>query len=453
LITIELQEHFNTQARADHLQRMHMLLTALDLDQGYSQKPDFAETLSALVDQLESLGVTNVYSQACALLSIFAAQLDTQSAPSGQDPQEWVLLCMQQALRAGVSPGSFHGLFEALSGLGRFDQPWPCSQTQINLMDLLAAVHMNNRPLQIPCNKQGPVSGGVENIADDLVNMFRTDSGFMHQVFGQFTPDFLIARLCKTALPENPLQINIDPVFERCEIGRQNPSGFFSLQRIELIDTRLAKIDLKQGNLFFSAEEKQRLRSAWAESTILVDPSVQIPVSWLSTDLNFQAQWAFDRDLLGFFTKSDLRIHAIENSLKWQGNLVHQGAPVSLLIQVQQDIHIHWQHSGIKKPGELPPGEPLWLAEYRVPLHVQLGSAVGVGKSVIQAVSPIAGELVFALSAVVSPVDRILEVVLTVDHCGLSCHWQSVDPVKGGAAGCWQLAPPARMMQRNLGHG
>jgi hypothetical protein len=294
---------------------------------------------------------------------------------------------------------------------------------------------------------------GVAHVADDLVNMFRTDSGFMHQVFGQFTPDFLITRLCNTTLPENALQINLDPVFERCEIGRENTSGFFSLQRIELIDTRLAQIHFKQRKLFFTAEEKQRLQSAWVDSTKLVDPFVQIPPSWLSTDLDFRAQWAFEQNLLGFFTQADMHIHVAENGLKWQASLDHQGVPVSLTVQAKQDIHIHWRHTDIKKLGELPLGEPLWLVEYKVPLHVQLGSAVGVGKPVIRATSPIAGELVFGLSTVVNPVDRTLEVILTVDHCGLSCHWQSVDPVKGGATGCWQLSPPAQLMQRNLAHG
>jgi len=453
LITIELQERFNTQARADHQLRMLTLLKALDLDHRYSQRPDFSDALSDTIDQLESLGITNAYLQACALLSIFATPLDTQGASSQEDPQEWVLDCMRQALTAGVAPGAFHCLFEALSGLGRMDQPWPCSQQQINLMDLLAVVHTGHRLLQIPCNTEGAAVAGLEFVSDDLVNMFRTDSGFLHQVFDQFTPDFLIANLCKTALPENALKINLDPVFERAEIGSQNLSGFFPLQRIELIDTRIAKIDFKQRNLCLTAEEKQCLQSAWMKSNKLIDPLVHIPASWLATDFDFRAQWVFEQNLQGFFTKADMHIHMAEKGLKWQANLVHQGVPLTLVIQPQHDIHIHWQYSDIKKPGELPLGEPLWLAEYKVPLHAHLSSAVGVGNPVIRTASPSAGEIIFCLSVVVNPVDRLLEVILTVDHSSLYCHWQSVDPVNGRATGCWQLSQAARMMQRSLERG
>lgn len=450
MITIDLQARFNSQARADHLQRMNVLLTSLDLGQGFSRKQDFDESLSAAVDLLEAQGVTNAYWQACALLSLFAGRVSIQKMSSEQDPQAWVLCCMQQALSAGVSAGAFHCLFESLAGLGRFDQPWPCGQVQINLLDLLAAVDLNNQPAQIPCSQAGPALTGLKALDDELVNLFRTDSGFVHQVFGHFTPDFLIAQVCKNSLPANPLIINVDPVFERCEIGWQSVSGFFSLRRMELIDTRLAQVDFKQRTLSCSVEEKQRLQSTWIDSGVLIDPVVQLSNPWLSTDLNFRAQWTIDQGSPGFFTTADMQLLAVADGLKWQASLTHNNIPVGLCIQAQRDIQIHWQHTDKKQPGQLPLGEPLWLAQHRVPLYVQVTSFVGVGKPLVRVANPLAGELVFSLSVMVNPADRALEVVLTVDHSELVCNWQSADPVKGWASGCWQLAAPARIMQRGL---
>lgn len=453
MITIELQTGFSLQARADHLKRMNALLTSLDLDQGFSQKADFAQTLSAAVDLLEEQGVTNAYSQGCVLLSMFAGQVNIKNMSTEHDPQTRVLRSIQQALSAGVSEGAFHCLFESLAGLGRLDQPWPSGQVQINLIDLLSAVHMSNQPLQIPCSLAGPVATSLKTLDTELVNIFRTDSGFVHQIFGQFTPDFLIAQVCKNSLPENKSTINLEPVFERCEIGRQNASGFFSLQRIELIDARSVQVDFKQRILPCSPKEKQCLQSAWFDSVVLIDPSVELSESWLSTDLNFRAQWAIDQGALAFVTSSDMKLQAVADGLKWQANLVHNNVPVSLCIQAQRDIQIHWQHSEKKLPGQLPLGEPLWLAQYRAPVHVQVSSVVGVGQPLIRAASPLAGELVFSLSVVVDPADRALEVVLTVDHSELVCNWQSVDSIMGWASGTWELAAPSRIMQRVLQNG
>jgi hypothetical protein len=453
LITIDLQARFNVQARAYHLRRMHVLLSSLDLDQSYSLKPDFTESISAAIDLLEAHDVTQAYSQACVLLSLFAGQVSIQGISSEADPQTNVLRSMQQALSAGVSPSAFHCLYESLAGLGRFDQPWPSGQLQINLIDLLAAVQMGSQPTKIPCNQTGSLAIGVSTIAGELVNWFRTDSGFVHQVFGQFTPDYLIAQVCKNSLPANDLVIHVDPVFERCEIGRQNTSGFFSLQRMELIDTRLTQLDFKQLSLSCSPEEKQGLQSRWSDSGVLIEPVVQQSNSWLSTDLNFRAQWTIHEGLIEFVTTADMQLRAAADDFKWQAQLIHNHVPVNLSIQTERDIHVHWQHSEKQLPGLLPLGEPLWLAQYRVPLHVQVCSVVGVGKPLIRAASPLAGELVFSVSAVVNPEDRALEVVLTVDHSELICDWQSVDPVKGWALGCWHLAAPARIMQRGLQHG
>lgn len=453
MITIDLQARFNVQARTDHLRRMHVLLTSLDLDQSYSLKPDFTESLSAAIDLLEAHDVTQAYSQACVLLSLFAGRVSIQSISSEADPQTNVLRSMQQALSAGVSPSAFHCLYESLAGLGRFDQPWPTDQLHINFIDLLAAVHMSNQPIRIPCNQTGPLATGVSTIAGELVNWFRTDSGFVHQVFGQFTPEYLIAQVCKNSLPANELAIHVDPVFERCEIGRQNTSGFFALQRVELIDTRLVQLNFKQRNLSCSSEEKQGLQSRWSDSAVLIEPVVQQSNSWLSTDLNFRAQWTTHQGLIEFVTTVDMQLRAAADDLKWQAQLIHNHVLVNLCIQAERNIHFHWQHSEKQLPGLLPLGEPLWLAQSRVPLHIQVSSVVGVGKPLIRTASPLTGELVFSVSAVVNPEDGALEVLLTVDHSELVCDWQSVDPVKGWASGCWRLAPPARIMQRGLQHG
>lgn len=453
MITIDLQAHFNSQARVDHLHRMKVLLTALDFERGFSEKPDFIQSISNAVDLLDVQGVTHAYSQACALLSLFAGKVSIQNTSCEKDPQAWVLRCMQQALSAGVPAGAFHSLFESLSGLGRFDQPWPCAQVQINLMDLLAAVHMNNQPARIQCDRTGSVGSDVSIVADELVNLFRTDSGFVHQVFGQFTPDLLIAQVCKDVLPESPLTINVDPVFERCEIGRQNAYGFCSLQRIELIDARIARVDFKQQKLSCSDDEKQRLESAWLESDLLSDFSLHIAKPWLSADLQCCGQWVTDQGVLGFFMRADMQLRAAADGLKWRASLTHNDVPVSLDIQAQRDIHIQWQHSEQKLPGQLPVGEPLWLAEYRVPLYVHVSSVIGVGKPVIRTTNHFAGELVFGLSVLVNPANRQLEVVLTVDHSELVCNWQSVDPLHGWASGCWRLAVPARIMERGLQNG
>jgi len=453
LITIDLQARFSSQARVDHLQRLKVLLTSLDQGKGFSQKQDFTETLSAAVDLLKAQGVTNAYSQACALLSCFAGQVDIHNMSNEKDPQAWVLHCMKQALHEGVSKRAFHSLFESLEGLGRFDQPWPSEQSQINLLDLLAIAQLSNKPIQILCNQEGPVVPGWVAVDHEMVNLLRTDSGFVHPVFGQFTVDFLITQVCKNALPVDPLHIHVDPVFERCEIGRQGTSGFFSLKRLELIDTRPAKVEFKQRTLSCSPEEIKRLHSTWVDSDALIEPAVDLSHPWLNTDLSLHAQWIAHQGSAEFLIAADMQLQAAANGLKWLASLSHNNVPVSLCIQAQCDIHIHWQHSEKKLPGQLPLGEPLWMAQSRVPLHVQMVGVVGVGKPLIRAANPLVGELVFSLSVMVNPDNHALQAVLTADQSELVCNWQSFDPVKGWTSGTWVLAAPARIMQRELQDG
>jgi hypothetical protein len=92
-------------------------------------------------------------------------------------------------------------------------------------------------------------------------------------------------------LTVNPLHIHVDPVFERCEIGRQGTSGFFSLKHLELIDTRPAKVEFKQRTFSCSAEEITSLHSTWVDSDALIEPAVNLSNPWLSTDLSLHAQW------------------------------------------------------------------------------------------------------------------------------------------------------------------
>ena len=190
MITIDLQARFSSQARVDHLQRLKVLLTSLDQSKGFSQKQDFTETLSAAVDLLKAQGVTNAYSQACALLSCFAGQVDIHNMSNEKDPQAWVLHCMKQALHEGVSKGAFHSLFESLEGLGRFDQPWPSEQSQINLLDLLAIAQLSNKPIQILCNQEGPVVMKLSR--EDLASRVGTATESVIRTLSDFKKEGLI---------------------------------------------------------------------------------------------------------------------------------------------------------------------------------------------------------------------------------------------------------------------
>lgn len=453
MITIDLQSQLNSLARKDHLERMNLLLIALDLDQGFSQETGFAESLVDAVNMLQAQGITEAYPQACVLLSMFAGQVSTKDMSENLDPQIKVLHCMQRALNAGIPTAAFQYLFDSMVGIGQFDQPWPSSKKQANLLDLLTALHMNNQPIRIRCDQTGPVAGGELVVSAEWVNLFRTESGFVHQMFGQFTPDYLIAQVCRNALPENALTIHVDPVFERCEIGRQDESGFLRFQRIELIDNRLAQLEFKQSQLSCTVEETQDLRSTWQESGLLIDPVVELSSPWLNLDLSLRAQWVIDQGSPLFVMTAHKQIHAAAEALKWQASLLNNNVPVGLSIKAEQDILIDWQHKEGKLPGQFALGTPLLLAHHKVPLHIQLNSVAGVGGPIVRAASPLAGELVFSLSVVASPVDQTLKVVLTVEHSALVCHWQSVDPVKGWASGCWELTPPARILQRGLSHG
>lgn len=452
MITIELQSQFNSLARTDHLQRMNLLLTSLDLDQTFSRKADFTESLSDAVNRLEEHGVTNAYFQSCVLLCLFAGEVSMQTLSSDLDPRTQVLRAIQQALHAGLSEGAFQHLFDSMAGLGRFDQPWPCGQSQANLLDLLPAMHMTG-PIQIQCDQAGLLGHGGSLLSARSVNLFRTESGFVHQVFGQFTPEFLITRVCRDALSEDGLIIHVDPVFERCEIGRQDGSGFQAVQKIELIDTRPARLEFKQLGVSCTAEEEQRLHSNWLGSALHSDSVVELSNPWLQTDLSFLAQWAIEQGSPEFVMNVDMQLRLAADALKWQANFRHNNLFLSVCIRAEQDTLISWQHRETKLPGQLPLGQPLWLAKHRVPLHVYLNGVVGAGGPIVRVASPMAGELVFILSVVVNPVDRKLEVVLTVDHSELVCNWQSVDPVMGWTSGCWELAPPAKILQRCLSHG
>lgn len=453
MITLDLKARFATQAIADHLHRLQVLLTELDTGYDYSQRADFQQTLANHVQRLQCVGVHSAYQQACVLLSNFAADLGIDSLMQNMKPDELVTHCMQQSVAKGISPGAFEHLHRTLAGIPRFDEAWLDFEAEPHGLGVLSSPQSLPALLTLACIPEGPLETGVLSSLNSSAGYFRSSSGFQHKVFGKFTALELIKQVCVQVVPQNNEVISLQPVLARCELGEGSTARMNTVQQIDVVDGRQIQSTFTQRPFNCTPGDVQALQSSWQALELLSEASIHIQQPLIQGDLAFQAGWQQKGAKLEFVAHGDANLKIPANALQWQANLLHEGVLVHLTIQPRQEINFQCLLQGAWARGQLPVDEPFLLHQHKVPLLANCIPVISVGKPVLNTTSETVGELTLSLIGLVKADTQRLALGLTLNHSELCCHWQSVDVLKGWSSGHWHLLAETQIAEWSLLHG
>ncbi|WP_334118776.1 hypothetical protein [Limnobacter sp.] len=456
MLSLDLKGRFDSLAYSDHVQRIQALLAELDVKQTYSASPDYPVTVEKTIHGLQTQGIDNAYHQACVLFSVLMGGVRLEQMPAILPVLDRVLHCVQKAIHLGAPKGAYEHIHTVLAGTGSCRQAWLNVEPETNCLHLLSHSLVENPFVQLMCLHQGLPGQMVEHQLHREANCFRTQSGFQHKVFGEHSPQSLIAQVCRNALAEDPRVVSPTALVEHCELGMLTPTGFVATQQLELYDARQVQLDFTQRTFELNAAMQAKVESNWqsaVQPSLLDDSSIRIASPCLNADLQFCAGW--QKGAAGFEFRIDAGMHVrmSANALVWEANLQHQGVLVNLGIQLQQDLAIHWSIKETIQTGQLPLGAPLLVRQHDAPLHLLVNPVLCVGKPVLNATELIAGYLGLKLHAQINPETRQLGLFLTLSHSGLMGHWQAIDPLVGWCCGVWELGAELTMAQWDLSNG
>lgn len=460
MMTLDLKAGFEALASEDNLHRIHALLTELDLGHGYSRQSNFLDTLGNSIQSLQQRGVFSAYQQACVLLAFYAGEVGFEQFPEVLSPQALVAQCIQLALNRGVPPTAYQHLHKALAGVGRIDQAWLELQSEPDLLQGLTAHAPGQFLIEVACDHEGLIDPAVCFEFNTQANIFRTETGFQHKLFGKFTPEKLLAQVCEQAIPDDPWIVRPNPLVERCELGinqgTNQGSGFKPVQQLEVVDGRKARVQYRQRAFEWTNEATRQVESAWHRVEYLNDAGVRVAKPFMLVDFDLQAGWrkaTAKSSPFEFVTTGTTTLHLPANALQWHAHFLHAGVLVNLVIQAANDVCIDWNLYDARPAGQLPFGEPVLTCQQTVPLKIQLSPVVCVGKPLLNLLTHLAGEMTFTLVTKVDPESRRLAAELSLSHSDLVCQWQAIDPMCGIASKNWVLLPASTLMQWELMHG
>lgn len=456
MLSLDLKHSFDSLAYSDHVHRIQVLLAELDLKQTYSVNPDYPTTVENTIHGLQAQGIDNAYHQACILFSVLMGGVRLEQMPANLSALDRVLQCVQKAIHLGAPRGAYEYIHTVLAGTGSCRQAWLSVEPETNCMDLLSHGLVENPLVQLMCLHQGFNDQMLGNQLHRDANCFRTQSGFQHKVFGEHSPQSLIAQVCRNALSEDPSVVSLAALVEHCELGMQTPTGFVATQQLQLYDARQVQLNFMQRAFELGAEMQAKAESNWqsaVQPNLLDDSSIRIASPCLNADLQFCAGWQQGIAGFEFRLDGDMQVRMSANALVWEANLQHQDVLINLSIQLQQDLAIHWSIKEAIQTGQLSLGAPLLVRQHDAPLLLLVNPVVSVGRPVVNARETIAGYLNLKLHAQINPETRQLGLFLTLSHSGLLGCWQSIDPLVGRRCGVWELGAESTMAQWNLGNG
>lgn len=453
MLTLELKAQFEALATRDHVLRIQVLLAELDVGQQYSACADFPDVIRQWVDDLGMRGIHSAYQQACVIFSAMAGNVDVESMPQGVDAQLLVAQCVSKALRASVPNGAFQHIHRVFSGVGVFNEAWIHPEVEPDCLNNLPPSLANFTSIDLPCLHEGPAKCASLDAIHNQATFLRTVSGFQHKVSALFPFSRLLSQVCQGALSSDPWCVSPHPVFEYCEIGMGAAHCFAPVQKVRLVDARQASMDCQQRGLELPDSASQGVESNWKNSSILREATLHLQAPVVQADLSFSAGWESKEGGFVYATHGDLRVSLSADGIQWQGSLIHEGCLVQLSISLPRDFHMDWSLASEFPEGQLPLGVPLLTRQQNIPLHIQLNSAICVGKSVLNLANPIAGHLSLHLVANVDPKTRCLGLTLELGHSQLACEWQGVDALLGWTSGKWCLLPESPIHAWNLNHG
>lgn len=455
MMTLDLKAGFEVLAMEDHLHRIQVLLTELDLEQSFSQRADFQASLDSAIQALRQQGVLGAYPQACVLLAHYAGEVQFDELLDSLSSQELPVKCIQQALNRGVPRTAFQHLHQALAGVGRIDQAWLHLQPEPDLMDGLAAQETVQKLIQVECSHDGLKDSIACSQLNAQTNYFRSETGFQHKLFGKFTPEMLLAKACRNTIPADPWVVNPHPVIDRCELGIDHGKGFNVVQQVQVVDARQARVQYKQLALQWSKTAIRQAQQAWQAIESIDEAEVRVAESFLLLDFALQAGWCkkpsseagYEFVLAG---QSVLKLPA--QALKWSASFQQAGVLVNLAIQAANDVCIDWRFHEVRPAGQLPFDEPILICQQNVNLNNYLSSVVCVGKPVLSPIRQVAGELILKLIVTIDSESRRLQAVLSLSHSPLLVLWQTVDPLCGISCKSCDLLPESTLMQWEMIH-
>ena len=446
MLNLELKHSFDSFAFSDHVRRMHALLASLDVKGVYSTSPDYQETVEALIDALQTQGIDNAYHQACMLFSVLQGGVKLEQMPENLPLPQRVVYTIQMAIHEGVQRGAYDHIYSVLAGVGSSRQAWLNSEPEANCLELLSQGGLEEPCLELMCFHHGLSDPLVAQQFHHGAHCFRAQSGFQHKVFGVYSPDNLLAQVCRATLNEDPFVVSPTALVERCELGMLTPSGFVPTQQLHVYDARQIKLNFTQREFALDSLSKATLLKNSEGTVHITNPC-------LNADLQFLAGWQKGAAGFEFRLEGDMQLRMPANVLVWEANLQQHGVLVNLGIQLQQDLAIDWAINDAIQVGQLPFGVPLFERQADAPLRVQVNSVVCVGKPVVNAVQAIAGRLKLKLHAQIDPETRQFGVFLALSHSDLLANWQAIDPLLGWCRGGWQLGSELTVAQWDLSHG
>lgn len=453
MLTLELKAQFEALARQDHVLRIQALLTGLDARQQYSSRTDFPDVVQQWVDDLAMRGVHGAYHQACVIFSAMAGNTGIDSISEEMDAQALVVHCMLKALQVGVPKGAFQRIHRVLSGVGVFNEAWILPQAESDCLDSLSPSLLNFASIDLPCLHEGPAKFATLEAIHNQATFLRTVSGFQHKVSALFPFSRLLSQVCQGALSSDPWCVSPHPVFEHCEIGMGTAHDCAPVQKLRLVDVRQASLSYQKCALELPDPSSKSLESVWKRSGALREATLHLHAPLVQADLSFSAGWESKEGGFVYATQGDLRVSLSAEGIQWQGSLIHDGCLVQLSISLPQDIRMDWSLASAFPVGQLPLGVPLLIHQQNLPLHVQLNSAICVGKPILNLANPIAGHLSLSLVASIVPETRCLGLTLKLAHSQLLCEWQSADALLGWTSGAWCLLPETPIHTWDLNRG
>lgn len=456
MMTLDLKAGFEALAMADHLHRIQVLLTELDLEQSFSQQADFQASLNSAIHALRQQGVRGAYPQACVLLAHYASEVQFEELSDSLSSEELPVRCIQQALNQGVPRTAFQHLHHALAGVGRIDQAWLNLQPELDLLDGLTAQEPVQKLIQLECGHDGLTNSTACSQFNTQTNYFRSETGFQHKLFGKFTPEMLLAQACRQTIPADPWVVNPHPVIDRCELGIDHGKGFNVVQQVQVVDVRQARVQHKQLALQWSKTAIRDAQQAWQAIESIDEADVRVAESFLLVDFDLQAGWRKKPSCIAGFEfvlagQSVLKLPA--QALRWSASFQQADVLVNLAIQAGNDVCIDWRFHEARPAGQLPFDEPILICQQHVNLNNYLAPVVCVGKPVLSPLGQIAGELTLKLSVTIDSESRRLHAVLSLSHSPLMVLWQAVDPLCGIACTSRMLLPESILMQWEMIHG
>lgn len=361
MLSLELQDKFDSLAYSDHVQRIQALLAELDLKKTYSIQPGYPATVEDTIHHLQLQGVENAYHQACLLFSVLQGGVSLEQMPPSLSVLDQVLHCVQKAILHGTPRGAYQHIHAVLAGVGSCRQAWLNIEPETNCLDLLSHGVVETPLVELMCLHHGFPDQTLVNQLHQNANCFRTQSGFQHKVFGAHSAQSLIAQVCRNILAEDPRVVSPAALVEHCELGMLTPTGFVPTQQLKLYDARQTQLNFTQRAFELDAEMRAKLESNWqgtVQPTLLDESSIRFANQCLDADLQFCAGWQKGLTGFDFSLEGGMRVRVPANAVVWEGNLQHQGVLVNLSMQLQQDLAIHWSIKETMPVGQLPWARP-----------------------------------------------------------------------------------------------